>query len=424
MFYGQKMCVRYKILSIKLRKVVINMVVNRVEQQIIRKSHPLWIAIDEMCFNAKNLYNYANYIIRQEYINNRRYIPYREMNYNLKSHQQYKDCMSQPANCVLRLLDKNWKSFFKSLKEYKKNPKKFLGRPQIPKYLKKDGRFNWMIPNNSCYFENGELKFRVRKLQTVKWKCRCVGRLIQVRFVPRGCVYVMEIVSEVEVPDAPVENKRIVGIDLGVNNLATTSNNIGESPFIINGRGLKGINQFYNKRRSELQSKLPKGQFWSKQLEQITFKRFNRVKNYMHHASHYIVKWCVQHQIDTLVVGHNNEWKQDLKMRKINSQNFVFIPYEMLIQQLKYKCEDVGINFIEIQESYTSGTSFLDGELPCKENYNRKRRIERGLFQAGNTLINSDVNGSLQIIKKVFPDAFSYGIEVYLTPTIINVVNG
>jgi putative transposase len=396
------------------------MVVNRVEQQIIRKSHPLWIAIDEMCFNAKNLYNYANYIIRQEYINNRRYIPYREMNYNLKSHQQYKDCMSQPANCVLRLLDKNWKSFFKSLKEYKKNPKKFLGRPQIPKYLKKDGRFNWMIPNNSCYFEDNELKFRVRKLQSVKWKCRCIGRLVQVRFVPRGCVYVMEIVSQIEVPDATSENKRIVGIDLGVNNLATASNNIGEQPFIINGRGLKSINQFYNKRRSELQSKLPKGQFWSKQLEQITFKRFNRVKNYMHHASHYIVKWCVQHQIDTLVVGHNDEWKQDLKMSKVNSQNFVGIPYEILIQQLKYKCEDVGINFIEIEESYTSGTSFLDGELPCKENYNKKRRVKRGLFQAADTLINSDVNGSLQIIRKVFPDAFSYGIEVCLTPTIIN----
>jgi putative transposase len=396
------------------------MITNRVEQQIIRRTHPLWNVIDEMCFNAKNLYNYANYIIRQEYINNKRYIPYKEMNFNLKTHQQYKDCMSQPANCVLRLIDKNWKSFFKSLKEYEKNPNKFLGRPQIPKYLKKDGRFNWMIPNNCCYFENGELKFRVRKLQSVRWKCRCVGRLIQVRFVPRGCVYVMEIVSEVEVPDTPIENKRIVGIDLGVNNLATASNNIGEQPFIINGRGLKSINQFYNKRRSELQSKLPKGQFWSKRLEQITFKRFNRVKNYIHHASHYIVKWCVQHQIDTLVVGHNDEWKQDLKMNKVNSQNFVGIPYELLIQQLKYKCEDVGINFIETEESYTSGTSFLDGELPCKENYNKKRRVKRGLFQATDTLINSDVNGSLQIIRKVFPDAFSYGIEACLTPTIIN----
>jgi putative transposase len=234
----------------------------------------------------------------------------------------------------------------------------------------------------------------------------------------------MEIVSQIKVPDATSEDKRIVGIDLGVNNLATTSNNIGEQPFIINGRGLKSINQFYNKRRSELQSKLPKGQFWSKRLEQITFKRFNRVKNYMHHASHYMVKWCVQHQIDTLVVGHNDEWKQDLKMNKVNSQNFVGIPYELLIQQLKYKCEDVGINFIETEESYTSGTSFLDGELPCKENYNKKRRVKRGLFQAADTLINSDVNGSLQIIRKVFPDAFSYGIEVCLTPTIINVVNG
>lgn len=396
------------------------MIANRVEQQIIHRTHPLWNVIDEMCFNAKNLYNYANYIIRQEYINNKRYIPYKEMNFNLKTHQQYKDCMSQPANCVLRLVDKNWKSFFKSLKEYERNPKKFLGRPQIPKYLKKDGRFNWMIPNNSCYFEDNELKFRVRKLQSVKWKCRCIGRLVQVRFVPRGCVYVMEIVSQIEVPDVTSENKRIVGIDLGVNNLATTSNNIGEQPFIINGRGLKSINQFYNKRRSELQSKLPKGQFWSKRLEQITFKRFNRVKNYMHHASHYIVKWCVQHQIDTLVVGHNDEWKQDLKMSKVNSQNFVGIPYEILIQQLKYKCEDVGINFIETEESYTSGTSFLDGELPCKENYNKKRRVKRGLFQATDTLINSDVNGSLQIIRKVFPDAFSYGIEVCLTPTIIN----
>lgn len=396
------------------------MITNRVEQQIIRRTHPLWNIIDEMCFNAKNLYNYANYIIRQEYINNKRYIPYKEMNFNLKTHQQYKDCMSQPANCVLRLIDKNWKSFFKSLKEYEKNPNKFLGRPQIPKYLKKDGRFNWMIPNNCCYFENGELKFRVRKLQSVRWKCRCVGRLIQVRFVPRGCVYVMEIVSEVEVPDTPVENKRIVGIDLGVNNLATASNNIGEKPFIINGRGLKSINQFYNKRRSELQSKLPKSQFWSKQLEQITFKRFNRVKNYMHHASHYIVKWCVQHQIDTLVIGHNDEWKQNPKMSKVNTQNFVDIPYNMLIMQLKYKCEDIGINFIETEESYTSGTSFLEGELPCKENYNKKRRVKRGLFQATDTLINSDVNGSLQIIRKVFPDAFSYGIEVCLTPTIIN----
>ena len=402
------------------------MIVNRVEQQIIRKSHPLWKTIDKMCFNAKNLYNYANYIIRQEYLKSKTYIPYREMNFNLKTHKQYKDCMSQPANCVLRLLDKNWKSFFEGLKEYQKNPSKFLGRPQLPKYLKKDGRYLWMIPNNSCYFDkkNGELCFRIRKLQSVKWKCRCQGRLIQVRFVPRGCVYVMEIVSEIEVPDTVESDNRIVGIDLGVNNLITASNNIGKQPFIINGRGLKSINQFYNKRRAELQSELKRrnNKDWSEKLDLITQKRFNRIKNYMHNASSYVIKWCVNNQIDTLVVGHNDEWKQKVKLGIKVNQNFTYIPYDMLIKQLAYKCENVGIRFIEIEESYTSGTSFLDGELPCKENYDKSRRVKRGLFQSKQGLINSDVNGSLQIIRKVFPDAFSYGIEVCLTPTVINAV--
>lgn len=402
------------------------MIVTRVEQQIIRKSHPMWKLIDEMCFNSKNLYNYANYIIRQEYIENKRYIPYKEMNSNLKTHQQYKDCMSQPANCILRLLDKNWKSFFVSLKEYQKNPNKFLGRPQIPKYLKKDGRYPWMIPNNSCYYdkENGELHFRIKKLHSVKWKCRCLGRLIQVRFVPRGCVYVMEIVYEIEVPDANGAIERIVGIDLGINNLITASNNIGKEPFIINGKTLKSINQFYNKRKSHILSELNhrNKKNWSNKLDIITQKRFNRIKNYMHNASSYVIKWCIENQIDTIIIGHNDKWKQKTKMSKTNNQKFLYIPYDMLINQLKYKCADNGINFIETEESYTSGTSFLDGELPCKKNYNKKRRINRGLFKSKQGLINSDVNGSLQIIKKVIPDAFSYGIEVCLTPTIINVV--
>ena len=402
------------------------MIVTRTEQRIIRKSHPMWKLIDLMCFNSKNLYNHANYIIRQEYIENKRYIPYKEMNFNLKTHQQYKDCMSQPANCTLRLLDKTWKSFFNGLKEYEKNPKKFLGRPQLPKYLKKDGRFIWMVPNNSCYYdkENGELHFRIKKLHSFKWRCRCLGRLIQVRFIPRGCVYVMEIVYEIEVPDIVKESNRILGIDLGINNLITASNNIGEEPFIINGKPLKSINQFYNKRKSHIQSNLSRrnDKIWSKELDIITQKRFNRVKNYMHNASSYVIKWCNENQIDTIIIGHNDKWKQRTRIGKINNQKFSYIPYDMLIGQLKYKCEDNGITFIETEESYTSGTSFLDGELPCKENYDKKRRIKRGLFKSGQGLINSDVNGSLQIIRKVFPDAFGYGIEVCLTPTVINVV--
>lgn len=403
------------------------MIVMRTEQHYIKRTHPLWKVIDEMCFNAKNLYNYANYIIRQEFIKNKQYIPYKKMNYDLKSCEQYKACMSQPANTVLRNLDKNWKSFFEGIKEYKKNPNKFLGMPKLPKYLKKDGRFNWCIPNNSCRFDydEGELVFLIKKLNSVKWKCRCQGRLIQVRFVPRGCVYIMEIVSQIEVPDTyNGQSERILGIDIGVDNLATTSNNIGEQPFIINGKGIKSINQFYNKRRAKLQSDLSKRnkQKWSNKLERITQKRFNRIKNYMHNSSAYIIKWCIANEIDTIVVGHNKNWKQESSMGKSVNQNFVAIPYDMLISQLKYKCKNVGIRFVETEESYTSGTSFLDGELPCKENYDKSRRVHRGLFQSSKCLINADVNGSLQVIKKVFPDAFGYGIEVYLTPVIINAV--
>ena len=124
-----------------------------------------------------------------------------------------------------------------------------------------------------------------------------------------------------------------------------------------------------------------------------------------------------------LVVGKNKKWKQKSEMSKISNQKFIQIPYEMLLEQLKYKCEDVGINYIEIDESYTSGTSFLDQEYPDKSNYDRTRRIVRGLFKSNSgLLINSDVNGSLQIMKKAFPNAFDkrYGIEGVLTPIVIN----
>ena len=401
--------------------------VQRAEQIIIRKNHPKYKLIDEMCYNSKNLYNEANYMIRQEFIANKNYLNYYDMNKEFKTHENYKACFSQPANCTLRLLDKNWKSYFRAIKDWKKNPEKYLGMPKLPKYLKKDGRYPWMIPNNSCLYdkENGELYFRLNILKGYRFKCRCLGRLIQVRFIPRGSCYVMEIVYETEIPDTKTESNRIASIDLGVDNLVTMTNNIGLNPIIINGKGIKSINQYYNKRLAKEKSllKIRHGKDWSKKLDGITFKRYQRIKNYMHNASSYIVKWCVENEIDTLVVGKNKEWKQNASMSKGNNQKFVDIPYQMLLQQLKYKCENVGINYIETEESYSSGTSFLDGEEPIKQNYGKSRRIERGLFKSNSgLLINSDVNGSLQIMMKVFPNAFNerYGIEAFLTPIVIN----
>ena len=401
------------------------MKVQRCEQIIIKKDHPKFKIIDEMCFNSKNLYNEANYVIRQKFIESGEYIPYKDMNFEFKTHENYKLTFSQPANCTLRLLDKNWKSYFASIKDWKEHPNKYLGMPKLPKYLPKDGRFPWMIPNNQLVYdyEKSTIYIRNRYMNDYDWHCRCLGRPIQVRFIPHGNHYTMEIVYEIEIEDIDKGrmSERIAAIDIGVDNLVTMTNNIMESPIIINGKPLKSINQQYNKQKAKLQSDLMKrnGQHWSNKLETLSYKRNQRIKNYMHNASALIIKWCVEHNIDTLVVGKNDTWKQEKK----HMQNFTSIPYEMLLGQLQYKCENAGIKYIEVNEAYTSGTSYLDNEAPIKENYNKERRIQRGLFQAKNMLINADVNGSLQIMRKVFPDSYTgYGIEVDLTPIIINAV--
>lgn len=160
---------------------------------------------------------------------------------------------------------------------------------------------------------------------------------------------------------------------------------------------------------------------YSHKLEEITFKRYRQIKNFMHNSSSYIIKYCMKNSIDTIVIGLNKTWKQESNMNGINNQKFVQIPYDMFINQLKYKCEENNIKLITTKESYTSGTSFIDNESPIKENYNKSRRIKRGLFKSNNgRLINSDVNGSYQILRKVFPE-FQYGVEVYLTPVLVNV---
>jgi len=143
----------------------------------------------------------------------------------------------------------------------------------------------------------------------------------------------------------------------------------------------------------------------------------------MHAASRRVVNYCLENGIDTLVCGLNKEWKQEVNTGKRNNQKFCSIPYDMFIRQLAYKCQEKGIRFITTEESYTSGTSFLDREPPVESFYNKNRRVHRGLFKSKNGLINADVNGSLQIIKKVSPNAFTgYGVGVAgCQPTVIKV---
>jgi len=402
------------------------MKVNRTETQVIRKSHPMWKVVDENCFCAKNLYNYANYIVRQEFIKNNKWLNYYDLQKMLKTSDPYKELKSQPSQCVLQMVDRSWKSFFNGMKGWKKNKFDYLGMPKLPGYLKKDGRYVWSIKNNCCYIRpDGEIHFRVKRLKGFKWTTQAEGRLICVRFIPMGTNYKMEVVTEIEVPDTPeFDSERICAIDLGINNFATLTNNIGKHPIIINGKGLKSYNQFYNKQKAKIQSELMirHSQYYSKKLEAITFKRHNVIKNFMHNASRCVLDFCIENNIDTLVCGINREWKQKSSMGRLNNQKLLMIPYDVFIKQLEYKCQNVGIKFVTTEESYTSGTSFLDGEIPCKENYDKSRRIKRGLFNTGTELINADVNGSLQIMRKVFSNTIGYEIAGVLNPIVINVV--
>lgn len=396
--------------------------VQRCEQHNIKYGTDFYKFVDEMCFKSKNLYNYANYIIRQEFINNGNWIKYNQLFQLVKESEPYKDIGNNTGQGTLRILDKNWKAFFKAIKDWKKNPSKYLGRPKIPKYKDKDGRFLLSLDSNKVKLKDGYVYFAWKPFKPYNnmFKTNAQERILQCRFIPRCGKYVMEIVYEIEVPDISETSDRVAAIDIGVDNFITMVNNIGENPIAVKGGVIKSINQFYNKQKANIQSELKKvnGKDWSKKLQKLTDKRYEMIKYQMHCISKYVVDWCVLYGIDTLIVGHNDEWKQ----KKQGMQNFTYIPYELFIQMLAYKCENNGIRFIENEEAYTSGTSFLDNEDPVKENYNKKRRVHRGLFIADcGKKINADVNGAYQILKKVIPDAFSKGIEgAGSHPTIIN----
>lgn len=400
---------------------------NRVEKHIIKSNNKYYKMLDEYCFKSKNLYNYANYIIRQEFINNGKWIRYNDLDKMLKKEDNNYDYKNMPlgssAQQCLKLLDKNWKSFFASIKDYNNNPSKYLGRPKLPKYKSKNGRNVLILTNQNCKIKNGYIKFP-KKFKGLLIKTKIRNGLQQVRVIPKDKYLVIEIVYKIEDVEPLVDNGRYVGIDLGLDNFATITNNCGPIPLIINGKGLKSINQYYNKQISHYKSiaKRVNKLDYTNRMSQLTNKRNNKVENYIHKASRFLVDYCKDNEINTIIIGNNNNWKQNSKMSKKVNQNFISIPYYNFIQKVQYKAEEFGIKVVITEESYTSGTSFLDNELPIKENYNKNRRKYRGLFVSNNGIkMNADANGSYQIIKKVFPKAFAEGIEgVGLHPFKVN----
>ena len=388
-----------------------------VEQHVIGKQDARYAMIDATCFASKNLYNYANYIVRQSFIHEHIYKGYAVVYHEVKGHECYRALPAKVANDVLRLLDKNWKSFFKAIKAYMQDPTPFVGRPCFPKYKDKQKGRNILIYDIQAINKKGLRKGLIQpsmlgiEVQTKQTSVQ------QVRIVPRCGFYMVEVVYSREETQADVDPSLMASVDIGVNNLvALTSNKRGFTPRIVNGRPIKSVNQFYNKRKADLQAKMRSDTAFTRRMERATMKRTRRIDNYLHTASKRIIDVLVSERIGTLIIGKNPLWKQDPTMRKKDAQHFVQLPHARFIDMLCYKAKLVGIQVILQEESYTSKASFLDNDpIPTYGKVKDEpiflgKRVKRGLYQSRHGIcFNADVNGSYNIMRKASPNAIVQG---------------
>ena len=378
--------------------------------------------ISALAHASKNLFNAANYIVRQRFFENDKlyketkqkgeHIWYKQLYPMIKDSESYKALPAQTAQQVLKLLDKSWKAYFKAFKVWLVHPEDFLGKPKPPKYKNKDGEHILVFTNQQCKIKNGILCFP--KVVALELKTRLVDvDLREVRIIPNANKYTCEIVYNKTVEDKEINSSRVLGIDLGVRNIVTIANNFGAKPIVVKGNTANSINQFYNKEKARIQSIYDlQGIRTGSKKTKLDWKRNNKVKDYFHKLSKRIVDYAAANNVKTVIIGKNENWKQEVNMGKRLNQKFVMLPLAKLIEMIQYKAQEKSIEVILQEESHTSKCSFLDLEpIEHREKYIGKR-IKRGIFRSGKgILINADVNGALNIIRKATPKAFADGVE-------------
>lgn len=372
-----------------------------VEKHKIKYGDSKYKILDKFAHYANNLYNQGLFQVRTAYETDETYLSYNDLDVICKSFSEnfdnYGRLPAQTAQQVLRQLSSNFKSFYKAAQSYKKDPSKFNGVPKPPFYKKRGSRAPFYLTNQQCKIVKGKLVFpKIFKGLTVKVK-RKEMNLKQVRILPGHFHFVIELVYEV--PDIEFKETGVIaGIDLGLNTLASVVFDDFSQPVLFNGKPLKSYNAYWNAYTNEYKSILRKTQnaYSSNRLKRLYAKRNNVMNDYMHKTAKSLVNLLIERGVHKVIIGHNTNQKQGSKIK-----HFVQIPIFKFISLLTYKCQLNGIEVIQVKEDHTSGTSFLDDEAPLKRNYDKKRRVKRGLFKSNSgQLINSDVNGAYQIIKK------------------------
>ena len=403
----------------------------RCEQHIIDYNSPYYDMFCNFTHKSKNLYNHTNYLIRQKFFHEHKIIFYNELYKILAKDTEYHDYknmkLDSSAQQTVKQVCEDWRNYFLAIKDWKKNKSKYTGMPRIPKYKKKDGKYMAILTNQAAKLKDNtitfpkcfkKIKFNIKFNQLQEYK-----KFMRCEILPRSGYFIVSFIYEINEPKQLNNNQKYMGIDLGIDNLLTIATNNEGPVFIINGKGLKSKNKYSNKLIAHYKgiAKRVNNKNTTKRLQKIYLKRRNIVNDYIHKASRYIIDYALKYDIVTIIIGNNQGWKQDISYSSLFNQTFQQIPFAELIQKIMYKAENKGIKVIVVNESYTSGTSFLDNELPNKTFYDKSRRKKRGLFVSNQGYkINADVNAALQIIKK-YTKQFSFEInESIFNPKVVS----
>lgn len=390
------------------------------QSNVIRKlSKEEYAMLREMCRYSNNLYNVALYNIRQYYFQEKKFLRYEENYHVCKTNENYGLLQAGVSQQTLKVVDRSFKSFFNLIKKAKSGEYRFQDI-KMPHYREKGGLFNLVLSTNAINIKDGFLtvpvsrefsKLHGGKQIRIPFPGRLVDKKIkEVRICPvyGGRYFKIQYCYVQEVEPQKVSPNKTLAIDIGLENLATCVSTTGTS-FIMDGRKIKSINQWWNKRKAFYQSVADKqGVKKTERLSNLARKRNNRVQDYIRKTARYIVNFCIKNEIGTIVCGYNLDFKRGMNLGKKNNQQFTQISFGSLREALKNLCERYGIRYVEQEESYTSKASFLDlddipiynAENPYKGTFSGKR-VHRGLYRfSDGRIVNADVNGAANILRK------------------------